>query len=122
MASNSDAVEGKYAYEKTVTGWVVAGAAGGIGCGMERSGVFDGWENGRPKGGRVRLEKRRGASGAPESPTPTAYVTPLPYRLNRHDRRGCAQIKNMIIFVTAEDITQWVLSSINEQETATMKS
>lgn len=43
------------------TGRAVAGGAGGIGCGGERSGVFDGWENGRPKGGRVRLEKRRGA-------------------------------------------------------------
>lgn len=38
--------------------------AGGVGCEMERSGVFDGWEDGRPKGGRVRLEKRRGATGA----------------------------------------------------------
>ena len=49
------------------TGRAVAGGAGGIGCGMERSGVFDGWENGRPKGGRVRLEKRRGATGAADA-------------------------------------------------------
>ena len=46
---------------------IVRGAAGGIGCGMEQSGVFDGWENGRPKGGRVRLEKRRGATGAADA-------------------------------------------------------
>ena len=30
--------------------------------------------------------------------------------------------QNMIIFVTVEDITQWALSSINEQKPATMKS
>ena len=49
------------------TGRAVAGGAGGIGCGMERSGVFDGWENGRPKEGRVRLEKRHGATGAADA-------------------------------------------------------
>jgi hypothetical protein len=49
------------------TGRAVADGAGGIGCGMERSGVFDGWENGRPKGGRVRLEKRSGATGAADA-------------------------------------------------------
>ena len=48
---------------------MLRGGAGGIGCGMERSGVFDGWEDGRPKGGRVRWVKRRGAqcsSGCPQ--------------------------------------------------------
>ena len=51
------------------TGRFLWGGAGGIGCGMERSGVFDGWEDGRPKGGRVRWVKRRGAqfsSGCPQ--------------------------------------------------------
>ena len=32
-------------------------------------------------------------SEAPESPTPTANGTPLPYRSNRHGRWGCAQRK-----------------------------
>ena len=41
--------------------------------------------------------KHRSDSGAPESPTPTAFETPLPYRPNRHGWRGCAQKKNDII-------------------------
>ena len=41
--------------------FLLRGGAGGIGWGMERSDVLAGWENGRPKGGRVRWVKRRGA-------------------------------------------------------------
>lgn len=34
---------------------------------VSRGGVFDGWGYGRPKGGRVQLEKRRGATGAADA-------------------------------------------------------
>jgi hypothetical protein len=58
-------------------------------CGMERRVGGDG----RSRRPVVEWDKPPERSGAPESPTPTAFETPLPYRSNRHGRWGCAQRK-----------------------------
>ncbi len=57
--------------------------------------------DGRSRRPLVEWDKPPERSGAPENPTPTANETPLPYRPNRHGRRGCAQknINHLIWFV-----------------------
>ena len=68
--------------------------------------------------GLVLLKKAPERSGAPESPTPMAHVTPLPYRPNRHGRRGCAQriIEIEIITVLFVHLQKQKSIHMNSQE------